>query len=1169
MNEKLKQSLDTRLGGMRWGERDQAEVFRQIQRKELQNVKHVKRGSGMLAIAMALLFIVMGAAFALTNQTRQEEHVAGQTAEPAFIPVSQACFENEYFLLTVDSAACTESDAALTATIRMKDPQQYMLRLDGHMPPGDTARTPILTEVSAAVSTMLPGDVMMACGNLDVLDVTQMTADSAVFSVSGSVGGMGDTSRIHLWLTWTDPTDGSEHSEEIIIPLDAPSEAILLLQGPLLTAVLTSCEPGAITIDVTPSKSWYTLNRQEEGKTTLTVSGEGMALYPGTHHEEVLGQVDRRTPPAGEMAGGLSLTPNGLRMILTGEIPAGHDMLYGYIDLTIQNGADGVRYAEVLVPIPVSAMQTTPAAATPTPTPAPVAVPATPAPLGTLLDKAEIVSIYRETSWSDGFTTEATLRLRANNPEHRLTAVPNASGTPDGNTWVVRLTNSNESVVTTDISFRQDETTGDLLADITCIDLYDIYQDGLLDLTLTTTNELTWEAYSTPFRPVLPASQYTQSEALHLVSSTAEGLFLQGAMASSTRYHYIGVMLDIEAANHLQGTLLADDGTVLASNTSYIAYGSGLTRFPKVLFPYDGDGDERVCLFVLRVDRDTVLPEQLHLQLTSPANGGPDEPVDLILSVAEASAPTPAPVAVPATPAPVLPTPVPPVRSEPTGECIDSTDTVSIYLESSWYDGFSGEVTLRVRADDPDDRLAIAPNLEDRPHEQTWVVQAEGNGNDYYRSRIIPTITREDATGDIIVHLTYNDPTPTGDAEFNMPVLLSIVNEKTWETETAELSLALKVAEEFPWQPLYLVDSESPDAFIQAGYIITDRYTYIGVMQTYDNHYPTFTLADAEGNLLAPATISPASNPAFEMLLFPNVNVSAEYVTTSVVRLEGTQPLPETLMALFHTQDGFFLLHFELSTRMPEAGDPASAAVIHENEYVFITLHSTWYDGRSANVVLQTTLRQPETYAFIESADSPVPEGKQGISLMSMVGYSNDDFSLHGWMETDRTWQMGDSLLQQFTCCDVSVYADELLIGGYIWLTTPYGEETLPLNLSIPRTGLWRSYALTPADQPQMIRIDRAMLSASTHASYYTIDFTLAAAAPQAADASPEVRIVSVNDAPLTPYFSSIDCSDGLFTAAITAQTRLTPQTAVLQFRTTDGVVLEEILCEITEDETP
>ena len=67
MNDKLKQSLDGRLGGMRWGEREQAEVFRQIRRKELQDVKHVKRGSGMLAIAMALLFIVMGAAYALTT----------------------------------------------------------------------------------------------------------------------------------------------------------------------------------------------------------------------------------------------------------------------------------------------------------------------------------------------------------------------------------------------------------------------------------------------------------------------------------------------------------------------------------------------------------------------------------------------------------------------------------------------------------------------------------------------------------------------------------------------------------------------------------------------------------------------------------------------------------------------------------------------------------------------------------------------------------------------------------------------------------------------------------------------------------------------------------------------------------------------------------------------
>ena len=73
MNDKLKQSLDGRLGGMRWGEREQAEVFRQIQRKEMQDVKHAKRGAGMLAIAVTLLFLVAGAAFAVGTMLQPEK----------------------------------------------------------------------------------------------------------------------------------------------------------------------------------------------------------------------------------------------------------------------------------------------------------------------------------------------------------------------------------------------------------------------------------------------------------------------------------------------------------------------------------------------------------------------------------------------------------------------------------------------------------------------------------------------------------------------------------------------------------------------------------------------------------------------------------------------------------------------------------------------------------------------------------------------------------------------------------------------------------------------------------------------------------------------------------------------------------------------------------------
>jgi len=154
MNDKLKQSLDTRLGGMRWGERDQAEVFRLAQRKELQDVKHVKQGAGMLAIAIALLFLVMGAAFALTtaNDRPESNNIAGQTALPTFAPIASHLYENDYFTLDVNTSTCTDTEAAFTATLRMKAPESHMLNLCGHTPPGDVDRALIPVSLFAGIS---------------------------------------------------------------------------------------------------------------------------------------------------------------------------------------------------------------------------------------------------------------------------------------------------------------------------------------------------------------------------------------------------------------------------------------------------------------------------------------------------------------------------------------------------------------------------------------------------------------------------------------------------------------------------------------------------------------------------------------------------------------------------------------------------------------------------------------------------------------------------------------------------------------------------------------------------------------------------------------------------------------------------------------------------------
>ncbi len=67
MNKDFRTTLDARLSGMRWGEREQANVLRQIRQQEVQEVKHVKRGSAMMAFAMATLLLVMGTALAMST----------------------------------------------------------------------------------------------------------------------------------------------------------------------------------------------------------------------------------------------------------------------------------------------------------------------------------------------------------------------------------------------------------------------------------------------------------------------------------------------------------------------------------------------------------------------------------------------------------------------------------------------------------------------------------------------------------------------------------------------------------------------------------------------------------------------------------------------------------------------------------------------------------------------------------------------------------------------------------------------------------------------------------------------------------------------------------------------------------------------------------------------
>ena len=630
MNERMKQSLEGRLGGMRWGEREQAEVFRQIQRKELQNVKHVRRGSGMLAIALAMLFIVMGAAFALTTLPQPEDvRIADQPDQAEFVPVPVAQYENEYFTMTIDSTSFDGMELSFEACIRMKEPERHMLfNLGGHTPPGDPGRLPVRISLRAIVETVVPGMQLVSGCDLDSTpDVLSMTSDSATFCMSGTPVSNGPDMRIALQVTYSDPVTGKDSMDTLRWTFSASgTPRITLLENEYITATLTERRSeGAqsiVVIEVTPAKPWYTLNRAEEDKATLQVHFGNLLVYNCNDHGALLEMVEHRQQPLAEITGSITQTDAGLRYLVQGDLPAGYDSLLGYLDVSITPEAEAMHdhsdlphYAELIVPMPLPES----AAVAPTPTPPPMPAAAAtprPAPAGEFIGMAEIVTIYLEDSWSDGYTTEATMRLRANDPAHHLAIAPNAGGVPDGNTWVVQLTGPKESVIQTDIRLRMDESTGDVLADVTLVDLYDILQDGLLNLTLTTTNELTWEQYSVPFRPVMRLSRTYTPIPLHLLSSSADGLFLQGAMQITQRYHYVGVMLDLDAGKALQGTLLADDGTALTQNSGYHDYGMGLNAFPKALFPYDGDADAQFTLLVLRLDKTAMPPDLLSLHLT-------------------------------------------------------------------------------------------------------------------------------------------------------------------------------------------------------------------------------------------------------------------------------------------------------------------------------------------------------------------------------------------------------------------------------------------------------------------------------------------------------------------------------------------------------------------------
>ena len=929
MNDKLKQSLDGRLGGMRWGERDQAEVFRQIQRKELQDVKHVKRGTGALAIAIALLFVVMGAAFALNQAPQPEDQrVAVQPTDTAILPISTALYENEYFTLTIDSSTCTASEAAFTGTIRMKNPADTMLSLASHTPPGDAGRTRLPVNLSCGISTQLPGDMPMACGSLRELDVLSMTADTTVFRMSGEVASLHEDVTFTLWIDWTDPADSTAQSGELTWSIAAPEQpGMLLAEYDLVTVTLAdySAEDGIahLALDVTPAKPWYVLNRQEEGKATLTVSAEPLLLYPTYDPQDMLGMVDARDPIAGEMPVTLTQSPEGLRLTAEGPLPAA-ETLYGYIVLHVYSDAAEAHYDEgfddhyyeVCVPVApvVEAVEAAPTA-TPAPLPQPTATPAPPVrsePTGEHIGGTDTVSVYLEESWYDGFSADATLRIRAHDAADKLAVTPNLGSTPNENTWVVQVEGSTDyyrTVITPTLTL--DAATGDVLVHL-------IYRDHTpigeaicnMLLTMRVVNEKTWQTETEDLSIQLNVAKEYPWHPLHLVESDAANTFIQAGYIITDRYTYIGVMRTY--SNEYPAVQLTDEeGSVLASDSSSPAVNTAIERS---LFPVPYTEASQATASILRLEGTEPLPETLRMEYTT--QNGHYYMMHYVLSTTEPQgAPT-------ATPAP-LPQPTAtaaPEQDEPTGDCIEENEIVRIYLEDTWTDGFTTEATLRIRTKDASNQLALIPNAKGYPDANTWIVELQ-NPSD--RTLSINSIRMDASTGDILVSLTDKDLTDVHQDGL-LDLAVTITNELNWQEYVMQLRPVISVPRQASPRPLYLLNASDDAPFVQGSLQNTSRYTYIGVMiPAGQGIAPNAYLLDTRGNALAVGHCcfeTGASLKMFPHVLFPKECETEGQYYLLVMRMDKTESLQEPLHILLRYQsaDGSDLIHeLQLTTRKP------------------------------------------------------------------------------------------------------------------------------------------------------------------------------------------------------------------------------------------------------------
>lgn len=667
MNDKLSQSLKSRLSGMRWGEREQTEVLRQIQRKEMQDVKHAKRGAGMLAIAVTLLFLVAGAAFAVGTMPQPEDSTAlTQPPDAEFVPVTSRQFENDYLTVTVDAARWTGETASFEVTLRLKEPEMYALCIGPYHNPGVTWRTALPVTSDAHWIDAGSADRIVYESFSSHPQLIAMTEDSATLLFTcEEMDEAHESEEIILTVTSDDRFRDqftfrlSREAQSTAQPTATPSPQLdentshrrfWMMANDLFTTYSVESRIDGdnlhMTLEFVPKMPWYVINTTAQGYSTMTITPSFFAGYDGSSPLRSVSVTPTFT-----------YTEDSLLMSVVIPFPEEHSTITLSVHADAKDRITGAEFTSFFQQTsyrPGAYPSPTPgprAAVTPTCTPAPQAtrtvippprVTATPSPApqrtepaGEHIGGTEHVSVYLESSWYDGFSAEVILRIRADDAADRLAIVPNAGERPSESTWVIRLEGSwndyYRSVITPELSLEED--TGDVIARVHYKDLRASQRDPFsIPVTMSVINEMTWETETDDLtlRPELSGDY--EPVPLQLIDSSLDGLFIQGSLLTTDRYHYIGIMLNPAFATVPIGHLMDANGAELAQGKYTHVTGEYLKTSPRQLFPYEGDDSSDFNLIVIQVDGSVDLPDTLPIHLTKWTKDGYFDLGDLLLS---------------------------------------------------------------------------------------------------------------------------------------------------------------------------------------------------------------------------------------------------------------------------------------------------------------------------------------------------------------------------------------------------------------------------------------------------------------------------------------------------------------------------------------------------------